>query len=57
MGLAKDRDIADVPGTYATLEVTPVVKGSAVVNMDIVISAVVALNPTILDETFIATVY
>ena len=57
MGLAGDRDIADIPGTYATLEVIPVVKGSAVVNMDIVISTVVGLNPTILDETFIATVY
>ncbi len=57
MGLGAGRDITEVRGTYATLEVTPVVKGSAIVNADIVISAVVALNPTILDSMFIATVY
>lgn len=57
MGLADGRDIGDIPGTYATIEATEVVTGSSVVNIDIVIAAVVALNPIILDQMFIADVY
>lgn len=55
-GLAEGRDIVDIKGTYAPLEVVAIGKHSTVTNVEIVIEATVAPNPTIMDSMFIATV-
>ena len=55
-GIASGRDIVDINGTYASLEVAPIQKHSTVTNVDIVIEAMVAPNPTIMDSMFIGTV-
>ena len=55
-GTADGRTIVDLNGTYATLEVTNVVKGSSVTNIDIVIEALVAINPIIVDSMYILKV-
>lgn len=56
LGLANGRDITDVKDTYAPLEVAPITKQSTITNVDIVIEAMVAPNPTIMDSMFIANV-
>lgn len=56
-GLAGDRDIVDITGTFAPLEVAAVSKnGTTVNNVDIIIEAMVAPNPKIMNSMFIATV-
>lgn len=55
-GLANGRDIVDIKGTYAPLEVAEIGKHSTVTNVEIVIEAMVAPNPTIMDSMFIGTV-
>ena len=55
-GVADGRTIVDLNGTYATLEVVNVVKGSSVTNIDIVIEALVAINPTIIDSMYVLKV-
>ena len=55
-GLAGGRDIVDITGTYAPLEVAAIQKHSTVTNVDVVIEAMLAPNPTIMDSMFIGTV-
>ena len=55
-GVASGRDIVDIKGTYAPLEVAAIGKHSTVTNVEIVIEAMVAPNPTIMDSMFIGTV-
>lgn len=55
-GQAQGRTILDLVGTYATLEVLNVVKGSSVSNIDVVLEAVCAPNPSICDTMFILKV-
>lgn len=55
-GLDEGRDICDIDGSYATLEVEPVKKASTVRNIEVVIESLVAPNPTIINAMFIANV-
>lgn len=54
--LAGGRDIVDINGTFAPLEVESVSKASTVRNVDVVIEVMSAINPTIMNSMFIATV-
>lgn len=56
LGIAGDREIVDIAGTFATLEVEQEVKATAVRNVNVVVEAVVAPNPNIVNSMFIATV-
>ena len=56
LGIAGDREIVDIAGTFATLEVEQEVKAAAVRNVNVVVEAVVAPNPSIINSMFIATV-
>lgn len=55
-GEADGRDIVDISGTYATLEMGRTEKAVSVNNVYAVIQAMVAPNPTIIDAMFIANV-
>lgn len=51
-----DREVEDITGTYATVEVEQELKGGAVRNVAIVIESVLAPNPSITNSMFIANV-
>ena len=57
LGLLGDREVVDIAGTFATVEVVPESKSAGVVNnVNVVIEDLVAPNPSIINSTFIATV-
>ena len=57
LGIAGDREIVDIAGTFATVEVVPESKSAGVVNnVNVVIEDLVAPNPSIMNSMFIATV-
>lgn len=57
LGLLGDREIVDIAGTFATVEVVPESKSAGVVNnVNVVIEDLVAPNPSIMNSMFIATV-
>ena len=57
LGLLGDREVVDIAGTFATVEVVPESKSAGVVNnVNVVIEDLVAPNPSIMNSMFIATV-
>ena len=57
LGLLGDREVVDIAGTFATVEVVPESKSAGVVNnVNVVIEDLVAPNPSIINSMFIATV-
>ena len=57
LGLLGDREVMDIAGTFATVEVVPESKSAGVVNnVNVVIEDLVAPNPSIMNSMFIATV-
>lgn len=57
LGLLGDREVMDIAGTFATVEVVPESKSAGVVNnVNVVIEDLVAPNPSIINSMFIATV-
>ena len=57
LGLLGDREVVDISGTFATVEVVPESKSAGVVNnVNVVIEDLVAPNPSIMNSMFIATV-
>lgn len=57
LGLLGDREVVDIAGTFATVEVVPESKSAGVVNnVNVVIENLVAPNPSIMNSMFIATV-
>ena len=57
LGLLGDREVVDIAGTFATVEVVPESKSAGVVNnINVVIEDLVAPNPSIINSMFIATV-
>ena len=57
LGLLGDREVVDIAGTFATVEVVPEAKSAGVVNnVNVVIEDLVAPNPSIMNSMFIATV-
>ena len=55
--LLGDREVVDIAGTFATVEVVPESKSAGVVNnVNVVIEDLVAPNPSIMNSMFIATV-
>ncbi|AMD95653.1 major capsid protein [Leptotrichia sp. oral taxon 847] len=56
-GMLGDREVVDIAGTFSTVEVVAESKSAGVVNnVNVVIEDLVALNPSIMDSMFIATV-
>nr|DAX30774.1 MAG TPA: capsid protein [Caudoviricetes sp.] len=57
LGILGDREVVDIAGTFATVEVVPESKSAGVVNnVNVVIEDLVAPNPSIINSMFIATV-
>lgn len=57
LGILGDREVVDIAGTFATVEVVPESKSAGVVNnVNVVIEDLVAPNPSIMNSMFIATV-
>ena len=57
LGLLGDREVVDISGTFATVEVVPESKSAGGVNnVNVVIEDLVAPNPSIMNSMFIATV-
>ena len=57
LGILGDREVVDIAGTFATVEVVPESKSTGVVNnVNVVIEDLVAPNPSIMSSMFIATV-
>lgn len=57
LGLLGDREVVDIAGTFATVEVVPESKSAGIVNnVNVVIEDLVAPNPSIMNSMFIATV-